>query len=80
MDEELVDRERIEVVADPAGRGERGQLRGEGEAAARRLRVEERLLAEPVAGDQQLALAGVPDREGEHPLERVDHLLPVLLI
>ena len=78
-DEVFVDRDRVELGADRGPGGERGQLRGEVEPVAR-VRVEERLLAEAVAGDQQRPRPRVPDREGEHPLERVHEVGPVLLV
>ncbi len=42
------------------------------------LRVVEGLHAEPVAGHEELVALGVPDREGEDPVEAVEHLLAVL--
>ena len=42
--------------------------------------VEERLLADAVAGDRQLPAAGVPEREGEHAVEAADAVDAVLLV
>src|SRR4051794_14820705 len=77
--EELVDGYRIQVIEPGDTRQQRGQLRGEAQLAAT-LGVEERLLPEPVACSEQTAPARVPDREGEHALERVDQLVAVLLV
>ena len=57
-------------------RQERAKLRCEGEEAVA-LRVVERLDAEPVAGEEQPPVAIVPDREGEDPVEPLEHRRPV---
>ncbi len=72
------DRVRIELAADRRV-GQHGvQLGGEHDPASTR-RIVERLLAHPIPGQQELLSLRVPHREGEHPVEVVDTVLPVLL-
>jgi hypothetical protein len=60
--------------------GQQGlDLRGVGQEAAVPI-VVQRLLAEPVAGDEEFAGLLVPDGEGEHPAQAGDALRTVLLI
>jgi hypothetical protein len=56
-----------------------GQLRGEAEDAVP-LGIEERLLAEPIAGHQEPAATRVPEGEGEHALELPDAVGAELLV
>ena len=63
----------VEVLA---GRGQRLALRREAQLLAQ-ARVEERLDAEAVAGQQQRARAAVPGGEGEHPPQPREHLRAV---
>ena len=42
--------------------------------------IEERLLAGPVTRQKQRPLARIPEREREHPVERLDRLVPALLV
>ena len=44
------------------------------------MRVEQRLLAQPVAGDQQPAAPAVPEREGEHAAQPVDAVVAEVLV
>ena len=53
---------------------------GAEEEAAVGLRVVERLDPEPVAREEELALARVPDREGEHALQPLDAADSLLLV
>ena len=56
------------------------QLGGEEEPAAGALGVDQRLLADAVAGDEEPPLLAIPDREGEHPPQLLHAALPHLLI
>ena len=58
----------VEVARDLSVGEKGGELRGEAEGAIA-LGVEERLLAEAIARQQQAVAARVPEREREHPLE-----------
>ena len=74
----LVQRERRERAEGGVARQERLDLRGEGEAAIP-LGVEQRLLTEVIAGDEQALAAAVPDREHEHAPEPLEHPLAFVL-
>jgi hypothetical protein len=54
-------------------------LRGENQGAVLD-RVVQRLYAEPVARQEELAFPLVPDREGKHAVEVVDAIFPEFLI
>ena len=54
------------------------QLRGEDQGAVGQLGVEERLHAEPVAGEEQRVLGGVVEGEGEHAVEPREAVRPPL--
>ena len=43
-------------------------------------RPDERLLAEPIAREQQAAAAGVPERDREHAFEALDERWPMLFV
>ena len=53
---------------------------GAEEHALRQQRVVQRLDAEPIAGEEELAPARVPDREGEHPVQALDARGALLLV
>jgi hypothetical protein len=74
-----VERVEIEPQRAPDGREQRGELGGEPEPVAVQ-RVEERLLAEAVAGEQETPALLVQDREGEHPVERVHQVRAKVLV
>ena len=77
--EEILDRRRV----DPPGEFGQGQqaaeLGGEGESAIRQQRVMQRLLAQPVARQQQLAAVAVVEGEGEHAGKPLDAIGAPLL-
>src|SRR5205823_5297636 len=67
---------RLRIARDKAAGKERLDLRGEAETPAVIGGVE-RLYAVRVAGEKKRALAFVPDREGEHPAQALEHRAPV---
>ena len=62
------------------GAHERVQLGGEGEAPVGQAAVEERLLAGPIAREEEPLSPGVPEREGEHARELRHAIGAVLLV
>ena len=54
------------------------ELRGEEQGAVGQLGIEERLHAEPVAGEEQRSVLGVVEREGEHAVEARQAVRPPL--
>ena len=62
-----------------SSRQQRLDLGGEGEPPGL-LGVEQRLLPEVIAREQQAAAAPVPDREGEHAAQPREHPLAVVLV
>ena len=74
-----VERGVVDVGGDLRVAHERAHLRGEREGAVA-MRVEQRLLAEAVARDQQAPAAAVPEREGEHAVQVLHAVDPVLLV
>ena len=44
------------------------------------MRVEERLLSQPIAGQQESPLAAIPDRKSEHPAQVLEEPGALLLI
>jgi hypothetical protein len=59
---------------------QRLQLRRERERAVRETRVQERLLADAVTGQDEPRAPGVPQREREHPMQPLDEARAVLLV
>ncbi len=55
------------------------QLAGE-QQPARLVPIDQRLLAQPVAGQEQLPPPGVPEGEGEHAVQVREHLRPLVLV
>src|SRR4051812_123773 len=76
-----IKRDRVEIeVARDEWVGENSlQLRREDDALTR-LRVVERLLSCPVAGEQQALLAHVPQRDREHPAQQAQHSVAEILV
>jgi hypothetical protein len=74
-----VDRSEVEVAWNAAIRHQRAQLRGETDCAVSQ-RVEQGLLADAIAGEQQLATPPIPDREREHPVQTADTVNAELLV
>jgi hypothetical protein len=72
-------RVRVERAGHRAAGEQRLDLRGEQEARAVAVK-EQRLLAHVVLAQQQRAVAGVPDGEGEHAPQVADAVLAVLLV
>ncbi len=64
------------------GQGQqRLELAGEGQAAASGVvAIDQRLLAHPVAGQDERAAGRVPDRQGEHPAQQAEHPRPLVLV
>ena len=75
-----VDRVGAPVARDVGILEQRLDLGAEDDAAAGQLGVVERLDAQPVAGEQQPARAGVPHREREHAAEAIDAALAPLFV
>ena len=69
----------VELAAKAWHRAQRLELGCEAQQPARRAPVQ-RLDAEAVAREQQPALARVPDGEGEHPAQVLEHALAALLV
>ena len=79
--EEVADQARVVERAADAGMGQnRLGLGAEGQPAAGQLRVEERLLAHPIAHQNQPVPPGVPDRRREHAVEPASEIEPFLFI
>ena len=76
----LIERRRVELsaTADPRVLEQGLELRGEHELAIRP-RIEQRLLADPIAGQEQESPPLVPDREGEHAAKPPQASRPILL-
>ena len=76
----LIERRRVELsaTADPRVLEQGLELRGEHELAIRP-RIEQRLLADPIAGQEQESPLLVPDREGEHAAKPPQASRPILL-
>ena len=69
--EQIVERNRIDPTADPAGGDQ--CLRGRGKAQpAVGLAPIQRLDPEAIAGEEELVPVGVPDRKREHPVQSLD--------
>ena len=75
-----VERGEIGLGAEPGKPAERLQLRRERDGAVRERRPDERLLAEPVAGEHEPLSRGVPERDREHAVEPLDEPHAVLLV
>src|SRR6516165_635692 len=70
--EELLDRLRIEFPIDLRAQQQRFQLGSKEQTAIREKAVVERLLAEPVARQEQDLFRGIPQCEGEHAVKAVE--------
>ena len=70
----------VEASADVGMREHGLGLGAERQAAGRQLSVEERLLAHPVAHQNEPAAVGVPDRRGEHAVQPASELEALLFI
>ena len=70
----------VQLRRDGARDDERLDLRGEVERAVRRVRVVERLDAEPVAGDEEFTSILIPDGEGEHAAQEINATRAVLFV
>src|SRR5262249_57115067 len=68
----------VEVAVDLGMGEQRTQLRSENEPAVA-FRIVEGLLAHPVASCKERLAFGIPDHEGEHPVELSDTILAELL-
>src|SRR5678816_3406002 len=77
--QEMPERGPVQPPLDVGKRQERLQLGAEIEPSAD-LGVVERLDPEAVAGDQELPLLRIPQREGEHAPQLVDAVRPALLV
>src|SRR5215211_2210324 len=77
--QEAVDRVEVHLARDLRVLQDRLRLRAEPEAPIAGC-VEEGLLADPVAGQEQPSAAAVPDCEGEHAPQVVDAAVPELLV
>src|SRR6478609_8371698 len=65
----IFDRQRIDLAPQQRMRQQPLELRSEGQAAVAQRRHVKRLHPEPIAREEQLALAAIVYREGEHAVE-----------
>jgi hypothetical protein len=79
VDQEGVERERVDVARHARVDEDRARLGAEPQRPVA-MRPVQRLLAHPVAGEQQLAATGVPEREGEEPAQALDAARAELLV
>ena len=77
----MIERQGIEPARyDALGQGQQGlQLAGEDQAPAI-VAIDQRLLAQPVAGQDQRAAGCVPDRQREHPAQQREHPRSLVLV
>src|SRR5260221_11645590 len=75
----LFDRWRIEPPMEVRAERQRLKFRREQHSAVLQKTIVERLLAEPVARQEQRLARGVPQRKGEHPVEPLETRLAPLL-
>src|SRR5688572_25161534 len=75
VSEVLFDRKRVYLARQPGMQQQRLELRAEDPHAVCKLRVEERLHAQPVAREKQRLPVAVPQRKSEHAAETLHAVL-----